>query len=87
MSFTMYSTPWCGYCYRLKRQLQDEGIEFDEVDLERDERAADFVAGVNHGNQTVPTLRFVDGTTLTNPSVRDVKAKLADLHGTSTSVR
>ena len=21
MNFTMYSTPWCGYCYRLKGQL------------------------------------------------------------------
>lgn len=81
----MYSTVWCGYCHRLKRQLQDEGIDFDEVDLERDERAADFVAGVNHGNRTVPTLRFADGSTLTNPSLRDVKAKLATLSGTRTA--
>ena len=26
--FTMYSTPWCGYCHRLKSQLDREGIEF-----------------------------------------------------------
>ncbi|MBM3656631.1 MAG: NrdH-redoxin, partial [Actinobacteria bacterium] len=23
MSFVMYSTPWCGYCKRLKSQLAD----------------------------------------------------------------
>ena len=33
-TFTVYSTPWCGYCHRLKGQLKREGIEFDEVDIE-----------------------------------------------------
>ena len=28
----------------------------------------EFVASVNGGNQTVPTLKFADGSTLTNPS-------------------
>ena len=33
-SFTMYSTPWCGYCHRLKSQLEREGITaFDIVDI------------------------------------------------------
>jgi PTS system mannitol-specific IIC component len=27
-AFTMYSTPWCGYCHRLKSQLDREGISF-----------------------------------------------------------
>jgi mycoredoxin len=35
------------------------------------------VASVNGGNQTVPTLKFADGSTLTNPSAAEVKAKLA----------
>jgi mycoredoxin len=33
----------------------------------------------NAGNQTVPTLRFDDGSTLTNPSLREVQEKLATL--------
>jgi mycoredoxin len=37
------------------------------------------VASVNGGNQTVPTLKFADGSTLTNPSGAEVKAKLAKL--------
>ena len=75
--FTMYSTPWCGYCYRLKSQLDREGIEFDMVDIEQDPEAAAFVEQVNNGNQTVPTLVFPDGTALTNPSVAQVKAQMA----------
>ena len=31
---TMYSTPWCGYCHRLKGQLEREGIAFEEIDIE-----------------------------------------------------
>ena len=74
---TMYSTQWCGYCFRLRKQLDREGIEYDVVDIERHPAAAEIVMAVNGGNQTVPTLRFPDGSTLTNPSAKDVKAKLA----------
>jgi mycoredoxin len=73
----MYSTPWCGYCHRLKGQLSREGIEFAEVDLEQQPEAAEIVERVNHGNQTVPTLVFNDGSALTNPSLAQIKEKLA----------
>ena len=76
-AFTMYSTPWCGYCHRLKAQLAREGLEFDEVDIEATPEAAAIVERVNRGNQTVPTLVFPDGTALTNPSVAQVKAQLS----------
>ena len=76
---TMYSTPWCGYCRRLKTQLDREGIEIDVVDIEQRPEAAQIVADINHGNQTVPTLVYRDGTAQTNPSVKQVQAKLAEL--------
>jgi len=72
----MYSTSWCGYCRRLKTALKAEGIGYREVDIEDDPAAARFVASVNDGNEVVPTLKFSDGSTLTNPSVTAVKAKL-----------
>jgi mycoredoxin len=56
--------------------LQVEGIPWTEVDIERDPAAAEFVMSVNGGNQTVPTVKFPDGSALTNPSIKDVKAKL-----------
>jgi mycoredoxin len=76
---TMYSTSWCGYCHRLKSQLDRDGIAYEVIDIERDPEAADYVMSVNGGNQTVPTLRFDDGTALTNPSIVQVKAHLATL--------
>ena len=76
-ALTIYTTSWCGYCFRLKKALKAEGISFAEVDIEADPAAAEFVASVNSGNQTVPTLKFADGSTLTNPSDAEVKAKLA----------
>ena len=77
--FTMYSTPWCGYCHRLKSQLDREGIPYDVVDIEQVPDAALIVEKVNNGNQTVPTLVYSDGTAQTNPSLIQVKAKLASL--------
>ena len=76
---TMYSTSWCGYCHRLKSQLDREGITYDVVDIEQDATSADFVMSVNGGNQTVPTLKFADGSALTNPTIVQVKAHLAAL--------
>lgn len=76
---TMYTTPWCGYCRRLKSQLAREGIEITEVDIEREPAAAEYVMTVNGGYQTVPTVLFPDGSTLTNPSVRAIKQRMEDL--------
>jgi mycoredoxin len=77
--FTLYSTSWCGYCARLKGQLKRAGIGYTEVDIEQQPDAAEIVAKVNHGNRTVPTLVFADGSALTNPSVAQVTDKLAAL--------
>lgn len=78
-AFTMYSTPWCGYCHRLRGQLDREGITYDVVDIEQQPDAAALVEKVNNGNQTVPTLVYSDGSAQTNPSLAQVKAKIASL--------
>jgi mycoredoxin len=75
-TFTVYSTPWCGYCTRLKRQLKGEGLTFAEVDIEEEPEAEALVKAANGGNATVPTLVFADGSSLTNPSLREVLTKL-----------
>ncbi len=78
---TMYTTTWCGYCVRLKKMMQREGISFAEVDIEREPGAADVVMQANGGNRTVPTLVFADGSALTNPSIDQVRSQLAQLPG------
>jgi mycoredoxin len=78
---TMYTTSWCGYCNRLKKMMQREGIDYAEINIEEVEGAADVVMKANGGNQTVPTLVFADGSALTNPSIDQVKSQLAQLPG------
>jgi mycoredoxin len=72
--FTVYSTQWCGYCTRLQR----EGVTFAEIDIELDPSAEQLVKSVNGGNATVPTLIFADGSAMTNPSLREVLAKVRE---------
>ncbi|WP_030807340.1 mycoredoxin [Streptomyces sp. NRRL F-2799] len=78
---TMYSTTWCGYCRRLKGQLDRDGIPFTEINIEHDPESAAFVEKANDGNQTVPTVRVVpvgggSEVVMTNPSLAQVKQAL-----------
>ena len=78
---TMYSTTWCGYCQRLKKQLDREGIGYTEINIEHDPASAAFVEKANGGNQTVPTVRVVptsggNEVVMTNPSLAQVKQAL-----------
>jgi mycoredoxin len=79
---TVYSTTWCGYCHRLQSQFDRAGIGYEVIDIETDPVAADYVMGVNGGNQTVPTVRFPDGSALTNPSIVDVQRRLDEIRET-----
>lgn len=75
-SVTMFSTTWCGYCKRLKTQLDRAGIGYTEINIEEVDGTADLVAAVNGGNQTVPTVIFPDGSTATNPSLAEVQSRI-----------
>ncbi|MFF3559812.1 glutaredoxin domain-containing protein [Streptomyces sp. NPDC002574] len=79
---TMYSTTWCGYCRRLKGQMDRAGIPFKEINIEQDPESAKFVETVNGGNQLVPTLLVTpesgaEPIPLSNPSLAQVKQALA----------
>jgi mycoredoxin len=77
----MYSTTWCGYCKRLKSQLAELGVSFEEINIEAVPGTAEIVEKVNGGNRTVPTLVFSDGAAMTNPSAQQVIEKMAQLKG------
>lgn len=79
---TMYSTVWCGYCRRLRTQLDSEGIGYTVIDIEEQPETAAFVEQVNGGNRTVPTVRVVPTSgggevVMTNPSLLQVRQALA----------
>lgn len=57
---TMYTTRWCGDCTITKNYLTKFNVPFDEVDIESDPSAAEYVMGLNAGRRSVPTL-VIDG--------------------------
>jgi mycoredoxin len=56
----MYTTTWCGDCRNAKRFLAERGIAYEEINIEEQEGAAEYVMGVNGGKRKVPTFE-VDG--------------------------
>lgn len=76
---TIFTTTWCGFCARLKSQLNRAGVGYDEVDIETHADAAALVGQLNQGNLTVPTVLFGDGSAMTNPSASQVGKKLAEI--------
>jgi glutaredoxin len=55
---TMYSAPWCPDCRRAKSFLKERGVEFREVDIEKDPSAEEIVIRANDGKRKVPTLEI-----------------------------
>lgn len=74
---TIYTTSWCPFSIRLLTDLDRAGVDFTDIDVDQDSKASELVKSLNHGNRTVPTVVFPDGTSMTNPGVRQVVAKLA----------
>lgn len=57
-SITMYSTSWCGDCFRTRSYFAENNIVYSEVDIEESIESAQFVEKINNGNRSVPTIIF-----------------------------
>lgn len=73
----MYSTEYCSDCHRAKAFFETNKIEYIKIGLEGNEEATEFVMRVNHGNRSVPTIVFPDGTILVEPSWEDLREKFS----------
>jgi glutaredoxin len=56
--------------------LNGAKANYEYINIHEDDEASQFVREVNGGYESVPTLLFPDGTTLTEPSAGALKAKL-----------
>jgi mycoredoxin len=75
----MYGTTWCPDCARAKRVLARHGTEFKWIDIEKDEKARNYVVQVNHGYRSVPTIVFPDGSVLVEPGDAELEKKLSSV--------
>jgi mycoredoxin len=73
----MYSTTWCGDCWRARRVFETLGVRYQEINIERDAAAAAHVSRINDGMLSVPTILFPDGTVLVEPTSAELEMKLA----------
>jgi len=72
----IYGTSWCGHSRRSRGIFDQNGIAYRWVDIDQDMEGRKFVESVNHGNRSVPTIVFPDGSVLTEPADMTLRAKL-----------
>ena len=72
----MYGTPACPSVPPMKSLLNQSDVPYDYINIFNDLTARERVREINHGNESVPTFVFPDGTTLTEPSTGEIKKKL-----------
>lgn len=75
----LYGTSWCGDCRRTRRIFSQTGTSYDDIDIDADLEAETFVKQINHGNRSVPTIIFPDGSILVEPAEEALVAKLKSL--------
>ena len=73
---TVYSTIWCPDCKRAKKFFNDHRIQYQNIDIEKDAQAMEYVKKVNQGMRNIPTIVFPDGSTLSEPSNAELAEKL-----------
>src|SRR5215216_3017754 len=75
----VYGHPTCPNLGPVKGLLTQSKVKFEYIDIHQDDAAAARVRTINHGNESVPTLVFPDGSTLTEPTVGELQSKLESL--------
>jgi glutaredoxin 3 len=56
----IYTQPFCGYCHRAKRLLDDKGVAYEEIDLMAEPARRPEMLERSEGRRTVPQI-FIDG--------------------------
>ncbi len=75
----VYGHPTCPNLGPVKGLLTQSRVKFEYIDIHQDSIAAARVRTINNGNESVPTLVFPDGSTLTEPTVGELQSKLESL--------
>ncbi len=63
----LYGADWCSDCRRAKRFLQDNQVNYQFVDVDAVEGAADLVMGLNNGKRIIPTI-LINDEAYSNPN-------------------
>jgi mycoredoxin len=75
----VYGTDWCPDCQRAKEVFKRLNTDYDWKNTDSDQDARTFVMNINHGNCSVPTIIFPDGSILVEPSSMTLESKIRSL--------
>ena len=76
---TVYGSPLCGMVVPVRNLLDRAEASYEYIDIVRSAEGKERVRQINDGNQSVPTIVFPDGSTLTEPSLSILQTKLETL--------
>ena len=75
----LYAHPACPTVYPVQGMLKQAQADFEYINIYEDYDAREHVREINNGYESVPTLVFPDGSTLTEPSERQLRRKLQQM--------
>jgi mycoredoxin len=75
----LYAHPACPSVYPVQGVLKQAKAEYEYINIYEDDAAREHVREINSGYESVPTLIFPDGSTLTEPSESQLRRKLQQM--------
>jgi glutaredoxin len=71
----VYGADWCHDTQRTLKHLDEQGVDYDYIDVEQDEAASRWVKEQNGGKERKPTLEL-NGRVLSVPTNEELDAAL-----------
>ncbi|QPC82763.1 glutathione S-transferase N-terminal domain-containing protein [Phototrophicus methaneseepsis] len=73
----VYAHPTCPMFYPVRSALESAKVPYEYINIREDESARLRVREINDGYESVPTLVFPDGSTLTEPTTSQLSDKIS----------
>jgi len=80
MKIDFYTTDWCGDCVRSKALLNKLGLDFNEINVDLNEDANEYIKSLQVNQRRIPTIVFDDESFLVEPSDVELENKLKELN-------
>ncbi|HSN73495.1 MAG TPA: glutaredoxin domain-containing protein [Anaerolineae bacterium] len=74
----LYGSDFCPMVPPVRNLLKRAKADYDYISISRNRVARAQVMEINNGNASVPTLIFPDGSTLTEPTLTELTARLEE---------
>ena len=80
MTIKFYTTDWCGDCVRSKALLNKLNVKFEEINVDNNPEANEYITKLQKNQRRIPTIVFEDDTFLVEPSDVELELKLKKLN-------